>query len=209
MNGLTLHNRAVRATNVIPLEISPILAIIGYIILLSPTFINPERFSKDLIYWIITAIITMSVSWFTFFLFVVIGVAADFCAYTLITSIVITLIFYRVIIILKSGITISDINAEQASPLAMFTRPKKVTEEEISIAKEKQICLVCKNKLGGQIFLCSSCGAFYCIKCSDILSTLENACWVCDAPFDESKPVKLPEKDKDEVIVEEESIKNK
>jgi hypothetical protein len=90
---------------------------------------------------------------------------------------------------------------EKKDILSAFSRPKKLTEEEVSIAKEKQICLVCKNKLGGHIFLCSSCGAFYCVKCSDTLSGMENACWVCDAPFDESKPVKLPEdKEKEDEI---------
>ena len=87
----------------------------------------------------------------------------------------------------------------------LFTKPKKVTEEEVSIAKEKQICLVCKNKLEGNIFLCSDCGAFYCMKCYNVLTTLENQCWVCDSPLDKSKLIK----EKEEEIHQEIEIEHK
>ena len=40
------------------------------------------------------------------------------------------------------------------------------------------------------MYTCPACDALYCIKCSDSLSNLENACWVCNTPFDESKPTK-------------------
>jgi hypothetical protein len=33
---------------------------------------------------------------------------------------------------------------------------------------------------------------------------MENSCWVCETPFDESKPVKLMKKDEEQVILEEE-----
>ena len=81
----------------------------------------------------------------------------------------------------------------------MFAKPQKVTEEEVSISKEKKICLVCKGKLARyNIFLCPECNTFYCSKCAHALSDLENACWVCEVPFDESKPVRLPEKKEEE-----------
>ena len=47
--------------------------------------------------------------------------------------------------------------------------------------------------------MCKECGAFYCEKCSSALVELENACWVCNAPIDPSKPVK-PFKKEDEAI---------
>ena len=40
------------------------------------------------------------------------------------------------------------------------------------------------------MYTCPKCDALYCIKCSDTLSNLENACWVCNTPFDDSKPTK-------------------
>ena len=79
----------------------------------------------------------------------------------------------------------------------MTSRPSQITEEEVSISKEKKICLVCKGKLGGLNYLCAECGAFYCVNCSEALSNAENACWVCSKPFDESKPSK-PYKDEKE-----------
>jgi hypothetical protein len=77
-----------------------------------------------------------------------------------------------------------------------------ITEEEVSISKEKKICLVCKGKaFRFSTYLCPGCEAFYCAKCAQALIELENACWVCDAPIDESKPVK-PFKRDDEIEVE-------
>ena len=34
---------------------------------------------------------------------------------------------------------------------------------------------------------------FYCNNCSESLAELENMCWVCNTPFDKSKPV-IPSK---------------
>lgn len=70
-------------------------------------------------------------------------------------------------------------------------RPDQITEEEVSISKEKKICLVCKGKVEKfNIFICSKCDTFYCENCARTLSGLENACWVCNSPFDESIPSK-------------------
>jgi len=69
-------------------------------------------------------------------------------------------------------------------------KPKKLTEEEITFYKEQKICLVCKDKTSRFTYICPSCEAIYCVKCSTALSNLENACWVCNTAFDESKPVK-------------------
>ena len=68
----------------------------------------------------------------------------------------------------------------------------KLTEEEIRfyINLEKEVCLVCRGKLIGVSFICHGCNALYCIKCSEALSNLENACWMCEKPFDDSKPSK-------------------
>ena len=36
--------------------------------------------------------------------------------------------------------------------------------------------------------MCTDCGTFYCTKCSNALSDLENVCWACNTPIDISKP---------------------
>jgi predicted amidophosphoribosyltransferase len=98
---------------------------------------------------------------------------------------------------MKSEQTIERIE-EIPNALSAFAKPQRITEEEVSISKEKRICLVCKNKLSKHIYLCSECGAFYCLKCSEALSNLENECWVCSFPFNESKPSKPYEKEESE-----------
>jgi len=80
--------------------------------------------------------------------------------------------------------------AVEESIFRISKRPDHLTEEEVSISKEKKICLVCKGKLGGLMFMCKECGALYCEKCSSALVELENACWACNSPIDPSKPVK-------------------
>jgi hypothetical protein len=73
----------------------------------------------------------------------------------------------------------------------LIERPAQITEEEVSISKEKKICLVCKGKLEKfNIYICNKCDTFYCENCARAISNMENMCWVCDEPIDESKPVK-------------------
>jgi hypothetical protein len=76
----------------------------------------------------------------------------------------------------------------------LVQRPDNITEEEISISKEKKICLVCKGKAIGITFICPECEAFYCVNCSQAISNLENRCWACNAPIDPSKPSKKIDK---------------
>jgi len=80
-------------------------------------------------------------------------------------------------------------------------RPDQITEEEVSISKEKKICLVCKGKVGRYMFMCPECETFYCEKCAHALENLENACWACGESIDESKPVKSFKKE-EEVDIE-------
>ena len=64
-----------------------------------------------------------------------------------------------------------------------FARPQKVTEEEVSVSKEKRICLVCKGAIERLNYVCPECNALYCVRCSEVLSKIENACWACETPF--------------------------
>jgi len=82
-----------------------------------------------------------------------------------------------------------DIKIEE-SLFRLSRRPTQFTEEEISFYREKRICLVCKGKVAGLNYMCTGCNALYCMNCSEELSDLENACWVCNEPFDKTKPSK-------------------
>ncbi len=81
----------------------------------------------------------------------------------------------------------------------MFSKPQKITEEEVSISKEKKICLVCKGKISRFTYVCPDCESFYCEKCYRAVVNLENACWACNTALDESRPVKL-DMEKEEVV---------
>ena len=82
------------------------------------------------------------------------------------------------------------------------TRPDQITEEEVSISKEKKICLVCKGRIAEFNFVCPECEAFYCEKCVRALINLENACWACNRPFDKSKPSKPYKEVEEEIEIE-------
>ncbi|MFX1574383.1 MAG: hypothetical protein ACFFB0_16710, partial [Promethearchaeota archaeon] len=68
-------------------------------------------------------------------------------------------------------------------------------EEEVSIHKERKVCLVCRGEVLGYMYICK-CDTIYCENCARALTNLENACWVCNAPLDLSKPIKPYEEEK-------------
>lgn len=103
---------------------------------------------------------------------------------------------------------ISEISNEDLNVLRTFVRPEKITEEEVIFHKEKKICLVCKTQVSRVMYSCPECSALYCIKCSDALSNLENACWVCNTSFNDTKPSRPYEKEKEEELVDKESVHN-
>jgi hypothetical protein len=72
----------------------------------------------------------------------------------------------------------------------LIERPDVITEEEVSISKERKICLVCKGKVLSFSFICPECDTFYCENCARAIMDLENVCWACDQPLDASKPFK-------------------
>ncbi|MFX1321355.1 MAG: hypothetical protein ACFFAQ_06900 [Promethearchaeota archaeon] len=69
-------------------------------------------------------------------------------------------------------------------------KPGEISEEEVTFFREQKICLVCKGVVKGFNYICSECDALYCENCARTLTDLENACWVCNAPFDNTKPTK-------------------
>ena len=74
----------------------------------------------------------------------------------------------------------------------------QVTEDKVTIHKEKKICLVCRGEVLRYTYICE-CGAIYCENCARALTNLENMCWACDVPIDYSKPVK-PRKEETEEL---------
>jgi hypothetical protein len=183
----------------------------GALITLLPTIVTPERFTRPLFLWeffsifetlIILSIFYLFSFWSQFPIFANVGLILGLIFNFLILGFGIIRIFR----ILKPSKALKEPAPQEEKVkdfITSFTKPQRITEEEVSISKEKKICLVCKGNVGGLNFMCSDCGAFYCVKCSEALSNLENACWVCNTPFDESKPVKMPEIKEEKVEIEE------
>jgi len=90
----------------------------------------------------------------------------------------------------------------KASLLRIAKRPEHITEEEVTFHKEQKICLVCKGSVSRVSYICPECSALYCVKCSEVLSSQENACWICDEPFDESRPSQPFAEEKEDIEVE-------
>ena len=94
-------------------------------------------------------------------------------------------------------------NAVAYSSFVLYTRPNRITEEEVISHIEKKICLVCKNKILKFTYICPECEIFYCMNCAQAIANLENVCWVCNTPIDESKPVKPFKEEAERIIVQE------
>lgn len=163
--------------------------------------LNPSYLTSNKYYWIIILGIDTIWTIFTFITWTINSVGVEQFGFV----IIVTIMQVYVIVRFRNYVKNSQYKDEELNPeetLLVFTRPKKLTEDEVSDAKEKKICLVCKNGLQKQIYLCNRCGSLYCIKCSDTLTTLENACWACNAPFDDTKPIKTQKEDLDASIEE-------
>ncbi len=217
--NISLFGAQIRAikhiVNISPV-MPPILMIIGSIIMISPFFIDIEKLleKKPLFHWkilIISHSLLLFLAGSTLFL---VKLPLYLTIYNFLQNIpiYIMLIVFGIIQKHKKDKLTSE-RLERPGLLKHsdkeglenlfrgFTKPKHLTEEEVSVAKENRICLVCKSKLVRNIYICPDCNAFYCAKCSSTLAKLENACWVCGSRFDESQPIKKLEQ-KDEEIVE-------
>jgi parallel beta-helix repeat protein len=76
---------------------------------------------------------------------------------------------------------------------------KSLTKGDIAVFKEKHFCLVHKGPIEGLTFICPTCFTFYCIKCYQALSNIDNTCWSCGNPLDAAKPVSAENKEDEEI----------
>ena len=203
--SMVLFNGDIRTLNIeIILSLSPLFCIIGGLIALSPLIIKSEYFLKAKSYWFVIGMISIILvsSFCVFFVYLLIFIEFSLNYWLLL----ILSLFFTVALIVLLNKVLSSIKSQpltedsledkvqKSNLLKIFSKPQKVSEEEVSISKEKGVCLVCKSEIRRLAYICPECKALYCDNCSKALSNLENACWVCTAPFDESKPVKPLEK---------------
>jgi len=103
---------------------------------------------------------------------IIIGIAA--------TIAILGVIFGR-----RSSKTLKKREAELANLIA---QREEITEGDITISKEKHVCLVHKGPIEGYSWICPSCGAYYCMRCIEVLKESENICWSCETPIDHDRP---------------------
>jgi hypothetical protein len=190
--GSGFNNPNSKTVGLIPLPIIPIFFILGFIFFLLPTIVNSRYFTSGPKYWkiigglVIGLLVALEIISFLYLIdplnITMLSILLSFVIF----SLYYTLKFIKPEMIIEKGEEPKDV-------LAAFRRSKEITEEEITISKERGICVVCKGKLERKMYICPSCNTFYCNNCSESLAELENMCWVCNTPFDKSKPV-IPSK---------------
>lgn len=202
--GINLTHPEAVILNIIPPSIPYIFMILGALIFIIPLFIELKSFNRQqsLIFWSLLLLFNLVV--FLFFLYLFLTYESLF--YLIATLSGTILVILIIVIQIRKGFKI-ELYTERNNLLAMFSRPKKITEEEVAVSKEKQICIVCKNQIVRNTYVCPDCKSFYCFICKNALITTENACWVCETPFDETKPVKFAVKEEEKVTIESEDGK--
>ena len=188
MMSSALVSKSVKELDIpLMLYLSPIFFIIGALVVMLPLVIDLKYISHMLRLLLIFGIFTIVTMFLLISFLIFTGVSLPLAGlYIFILCVVVFLEFKLV----KDIRSYKEEEAQIPGPiiLEMFTKPKKITEEDVSVSIEKKICLVCKSKISGLNFICSDCGTFYCTKCSNALSDLENVCWACNTPIDSSKP---------------------
>ncbi|MFX0017086.1 MAG: hypothetical protein ACFFAK_06120 [Promethearchaeota archaeon] len=201
--SLNLAKKVHKNLDVYPLILSPLLLILGCCITILPTIINPKIISRALTYWILFAILTIPLLIIMLYINTINKLPFQFIIEFLVAFIYIYIIFFLIVKNIRAEIILENRdtgNEIESQVLGIFTRPQKVTEEEVIFHRERKICLVCKGKLLRSIYLCPQCDALYCIKCSDALRTMENVCWSCYTPIDPTQPIKFKEKEEEKDI---------
>jgi hypothetical protein len=201
--SLNLAKSVHKELNAYPLILGPLFLILGCCITILPTILNPKIVSRALVYWVGYALISLPLFIGIIYVDIIKGLNPIFIFEFFIAFVYIYVLFFLVIRDIQSELKISVEREKdkviQSDVLGIFTRPQRVTEEDVIFHREQKICLVCKGKTLRSIYLCPDCDALYCNNCSTALSTLENACWACNTPFDPSKPVK-PYKEVEEAL---------
>lgn len=179
-------------------SVIPIVVLICGTILIIPLFVKLESFTKinPVFHWIILVLVH-GLMILIILSFQTTPIPIDIKIYGLLfVPIYLILIIFGVIQVTKAKSPLPGVSFEKLQEVETdkifrgFTRPQKLTEEEVSVSKEKKVCLVCKGEVIGINFVCKDCKTSYCERCYNALTNLENVCWSCDSALDDSKPFK-------------------
>jgi hypothetical protein len=196
--GWAFEATTIKELNIISPVIPSVFIIIGAIITIFPLIVDLEFFTSPLLNWLILISITGILIFLglTVFTNLPLSIIGQIIIWISTIALVCVIIYILGLIIngLRTPLPLPQGDkVEFKDFIKIFTKPTTITVEEIELYREKGLCLVCKSKVSRLNYVCPKCNAFYCVKCSDALTNLENACWVCDTPFDESKPAKMDE----------------
>jgi hypothetical protein len=184
----------------------PIFYMWGSICFIAPTFLTPEMIKKfsSKVLWL--ALVIIDIIFLIGGTIILINFPSLFLvAFTCYMGFPITIVLFFIFRQQKKEVGIqdrekfiqNDIDKKHDDFLKLFIKPQKITEEEVSVSKEKKICLVCKGKVVRfNSFICE-CNTIYCQKCVRALAELENVCWVCNAVLEEDKPINLRKEEKE------------
>ena len=111
--------------------------------MMAPSLVNPKYFSRAAIYWFSVGIFSISFCWFMFALYLIIGLPITDLLMILAANLIETYFLYKFFKILKYQPELEEKEGLKDF-LSSFARTQKITEEEVTICKEKKICLVCK-----------------------------------------------------------------
>lgn len=183
----------IKELNSISPTMSSIFIIIGSITATFPLIVDLEFFSSSLINWlvlisIIFILLYLCLTIFTNLPLFLLSQIIIWISTSILVVVVIYVTYYIIKRIRTTEISEGAVREEVKDFLKIFMKPATITVEEIQLYKEKGLCLVCKSKVARLNYVCPKCNALYCLKCSKALTDLENRCWVCETPFDESKP---------------------
>ncbi|MFX0000385.1 MAG: tetratricopeptide repeat protein [Candidatus Hodarchaeota archaeon] len=91
--------------------------------------------------------------------------------------------------LITERIELSQLGEQMEKLVRNKTLLAQVTEIEVTVHKDRKVCLVCKGEIVGFMYVCE-CDTIYCENCTQALIELENICWVCNAQMDKSKSTK-------------------
>lgn len=197
----------VMISGVTPTTFMIFLWILGCAFILVPTIVDPTFFARGVRYWYGFCIVVISIgiiTTVTITLFVSklenIMIGLMFAIYWSIESIFI-------LKYIKSEETKIDKDLIQIG--GVFTKPKSMTEKEVTMYRDQAVCLVCKGKIANFSFICGNCKALYCEKCVRFLMNKENICWACESILDPNNPIRKEEMEEEELKIREQKHKAK
>ncbi len=186
--GWAFETITIKELNLISPVLPPIFVIVGTIVAILPLILNLEFFSKALANWlvlisIIFILVFLGLTVFTNLPLFIISQVIIWISTFVLFLVIIYIITYLVKRVRTQEVPIEDKKAELKDFIRIFTKPLNFNMKEIKFYRDRGLCLVCKNKISGLTYICPTCDAWYCIKCSKALTDLENVCWGCEKPI--------------------------